>query len=123
MRFIALVFYVLIFMGGCSKENNLVQIRYTATPTQSYSIGQERSGLNFDALTDELRKYHQKYPNARFEFFSEYKLVPTVEKGIRSAISGAGIKLEHFWVPVSNIDPKERPGPYGAGIVDLNDVQ
>ena len=98
---------------------NIIQIRYSSNPPHSFLFDCEKTAHSLDKLADIIVEYRARHPKSRYEFYSEYKLTSSEIKKIRNAMKKTGIKLEHFWVPVSLDIPGQKPGPYGKGMVDI----
>jgi hypothetical protein len=81
--------------------------------------GTDVKGLTIEELKGALIKHQQTHPGVAYEVFAEVKTVPEGTKKIMDVFKSAGVKLLHYWAPVSNISPNEKPGKYGDGHVDL----
>ena len=66
-------------------------------------------------------QHRKQNPTAKYEILAELKSTPEGEKRIVIAVAGAGITLEHFWVPRGDWSPGMPVGPHGLGYVDVID--
>jgi hypothetical protein len=97
----------------------LITIKYCLEPFRTFEIvGMNIKGVEFEKLTDILKKIKSENPDAEYELLAEVKNVPEMENKIIKAIENAGIKLKHYWAPVSDI-VNGKIGPYGIGFVDI----
>lgn len=58
---------------------------------------------NLDLLCEKILEHNKKYPEAYYEFESEIKLGIGFVKEIREAFQCAGVRVWHFWVPISAV--------------------
>jgi len=115
---------LILLFTGCNAANppaqRLVTIKYCSEPMRTFEIvGTNIKGVELEQLTDVLKKYKSKNANTEYELFAEVKCVPEEEQAIRKSIKDAGIKLKHYWAPVSIRTKKSKEGPYGPGFIDI----
>lgn len=108
-------------LAGQSKpREKLITIKYVLDPFRTFAIeGTNLKGVKLDALTSELAKYKAAHQDDEFELYAEVKCTPEESAKIIKAIQNAGIALKHYWAPVSFINPKAKPVPYGSGHEDI----
>ncbi len=122
--FLLLCMFSLSVMMGCAttpSKGGLTRIYYGEMGYRPglFSIGTEQKGLGIDQLKTELQKYRTAHPQARYEFYSHFKLPDPSVAEIRRVFKEVGIKPEHFWVPVSDLTRKDQK-PLTPEFVDLN---
>ena len=122
MKKIELIGFMLMFLAVCgiaiATPKKLVTIKYCLKHFRTFEIvGTTIKGIELDQLADTLKKFKSENPNVEYELLAEVKCMPEMEERIIKEIKNAGIKLTHYWVPVSF--ENDKPGPYGSGFVDI----
>jgi hypothetical protein len=99
----------------------LTTIKYAMEPFRTFEIvGTKTRGVtDLESLTSALRSHHERYPTAEYEILAEVKCMPQEQVAILKAIAESGIRLKHYWVPVSDFGADTESGPYGLGVVDI----
>jgi hypothetical protein len=105
-----------------NSPNRLTLIKYCQKPFRTFEVvGTDIKGIEkLEDLTAALSKYSRSHPGARYELLAKLKNLPEREQAIIKAVTNAGIRLEHYWAPVSMAPPPgAQIGPYGGGYVDI----
>jgi hypothetical protein len=96
----------------------LTVIKYSSSRTFEIA-GTNFKGIELKDLVKALKRHQTKNQGAEYELLAEVKCVAEESDKIVKTIRGSGIELKHYWAPVGVFDPNDKPGPHGAGYVDL----
>ena len=119
----ALIFipHVSSFLSSPKDQKSLTTVKYCYEPFRTFEIvGTDTTGVSQEELPGVLRQHKINHPRAEYELLAEVKCVPEQTQAIIHAFTQAGIRLRHYWAPVSSFSfDMMEPGPYGLGHVDI----
>jgi hypothetical protein len=99
-------------------------VKYVADPIRTFEIeGTDIKGVELSNLRHVLSAHQSNHPGSHYELVADVKCQMETIGKIKAAFKDAGAKLEHYWVPVSDIHFEEQRdaelSPKYDGKVDL----
>lgn len=108
-----------IVLCACSSipKKELVVIRCLDRPLGEFSIGGEKP-FKMNEFEVKLKEFVKENSDISFDFVAEIKLRTKMTEKIKLILFRAGVKVNSFWVPTSEMT--QMKSPYGHGYINFN---